>query len=305
MAIGKMKEVPLRELWRHEQYDFSEWLSQEENITELSEVIGLTLTDIETEKSVGSFRCDILCKDEMTNKVVLIENQLEATNHDHLGKIITYGAALNASVIVWVVKTARPEHRSAIEWLNSHTDGEISFFLIEVHAYRIGNSDATPMFKIIEEPNNFVLGVKAVEKAQNETMAQRLQFWTMFNEVVAAHNNPFNQRKATTDHWYDVAIGTSLCHITIELVNKENCIRVSIYITNSKGLYDVFYLQKFNIESEIGYELEWRRNDSAKASMISTYIRGLNFADHSNYKELMEQTIQKVIEFRKVFKKYL
>ena len=306
MSIGRLKEVKLRELWKHEQYDFSSWLAQEENIEELNKVLKLSLTDLETEKSVGSFRCDILAKDEITGKTVLIENQLEPTNHDHLGKIITYGAALDATVIVWIVETAREEHRQAIEWLNNHTDGDISFFLIEVHAYKIGDSDPAPMFSIIEQPNDFVNIVRNSEKkGLNKSQTERLEFWTQFNDLLESKGCPFNKRKATTDHWYDVAIGNSNCYIAIHLVNKENRIRTCMYIPNSKELFDSFYEHKNEIENELGYSLEWNRMDDSKTSMISKYIDGLNFDDHSNYKHLMNETINTIVALRKIFKKYL
>lgn len=306
MAIGKLKEVYLRELWKHEQYGFSNWLAQEQNIEELNKLLGLSLIDIETEKAVGSFRCDLLCKDEMTGKVVLIENQLEPTNHDHLGKIITYGSALDAAVIVWIVERARPEHRSAVEWLNSHLDGEVSFFLIEVHAYKIGDSDPAPMFNIIEQPNDFVTGVKAAEKSgMNESQAQRIEFWNQFNEVLEIRGRPFNKRKATTDHWYDVSIGTSTCHLSIHLVNKENKIRICVYMPDNKNQFDKFYSMKNEIERIIGYELDWNRMENSKAAMISTDISGLNFKDHSNYDQLINESIDKIISFRSIFKKHI
>lgn len=306
MAIGKLKEIKLRELWKHEQYDFSSWLSQEQNIEELNKVLGLSLIDIETEKPVGSFRCDLFAKDEITGRVVLIENQLEPTNHDHLGKIITYGSALNAAVIVWIVEEARAEHRSAIEWLNNHLDGDVAFFLIEVHAYKIGDSDPAPMFKVIEQPNDFVDSVKAVEKSgMNRTESQRVEFWNQFNEVLESRGCPFNKRKATTAHWYDVSVGSSQCHLSINLVNKENRIRICMYISDSKEKYDYFYENKNNIEETLGYELEWRRIDNSKASEISTYIDKLDFDNHSNYSELMNEIINKILEFRKAFKPFI
>ena len=160
MKLGKLQEIDIKKVWQHEQYDFSKWLASEENIQELGDTLNLSLTDVETEKFVGNYRCDILCKDEITGKVVLIENQLESTNHDHLGKIITYASGLDASVVVWIVSSARQEHASAIEWLNKHTDDDLTFFLVEVHAYKIGDSDPAPQFKIIEQPNDFVKSVK-------------------------------------------------------------------------------------------------------------------------------------------------
>ena len=167
MELGKLEEVDIRKIWAHEQYDFSNWLAEDDNIMQLGNILSLSLTDVEKEKFVGGYRCDIICKDEITGKNVLIENQLEPTNHDHLGKIITYASGLDASVVVWIVSSARQEHASAIEWLNKHTDDELSFFLIEVHAYTIGDSDPAPMFKIIEQPNDFAKSVKAISKIKN------------------------------------------------------------------------------------------------------------------------------------------
>ncbi len=153
LELGRLEEVNVRELWIHEQCDFSNWLAKEENIELLNEVLGLTLVDIEKEVFVGAYRCELVAKDETSGQNVIIENQLEASNHDHLGKIVTYASGLDANVIVWIVKEAREEHRSAIEWLNNNTNKNINFFLIEIHAYKIGNSLYAPKFEIVEKAN--------------------------------------------------------------------------------------------------------------------------------------------------------
>jgi hypothetical protein len=128
VKFGKLTEVNVRELWEHEQYHFSNWLAKEENIEMLNDILGLTLVDINKEVYVGSYRCDLVAVDETTGIKVIIENQLESSNHDHLGKIITYASGLDAKVVVWIVTNAREEHRSAIEWLNNNIDKEINFF---------------------------------------------------------------------------------------------------------------------------------------------------------------------------------
>ena len=307
MKLGKLEEVDIRKVWPHEQYDFSKWLATEENIKELGDALNLSLTDVETEKFVGNYRCDILCKDEITGKMVLIENQLEPTNHDHLGKIITYASGLDAAVVVWIVASARDEHASAIEWLNKHTDDEISFFLMEVHAYKIGDSDPAPQFKIIEQPNDFVKIVKAVSKNSdmNESQKNRLEFWTQFNEVVDSKGKPFNKRKATTDHWYNVAIGSSDASISIDLVNKEHKIRASLWINDNKDIFDALFQRKDEIETALGFGLEWNRLDNKKASYICTYIKGLDFKKQDNYPMLMEQIVDLVLKMRNVFPKFM
>lgn len=307
MKLGKLEEVDIRKVWAHEQYDFSKWLATEENIKELGDALNLSLTDVETEKFVGNYRCDILCKDELTGKLVLIENQLEPTNHDHLGKIITYASGLDAAVVVWIVASARDEHASAIEWLNKHTDDEISFFLMEMHAYKIGDSDPAPQFKIIEQPNDFAKSVKSAAKNTeiNESQRQRLEFWTQFNEILEQRGKPFNKRKASTDHWYSVAIGSSKAHIDISLVNKDHKIRVELWIVDDKALFENLHKQKSEIEKELGVELAWHNPENKKASTIGTYIKGLDYKHKDNYPELMNNVIDLVMKMRNVFPKYI
>jgi len=302
--LGKLEKVNLREIWSNEEYDFSVWLSKEEN---LNDILGLTLVDISKETYVGSYRCDLFARDEATGTKVIIENQLEISNHDHLGKIITYASGLDAKVVVWIVTKAREEHRSAIEWLNNNTNSNVNFFLIEIHAYKIGNSDKAPMFKVVEQPNDFIKNNKSSnnEESMNKSQSQRIEFWSQFNDVVIERGKPFNTRKPTTDHWYNIAIGTSEAHIDITLVNKDSLIGVELYITNNKELFDKLYEKKEDIESDLGFKLEWRRLDNSKASRIVYRIKGLNFDDHSNYNELMNKTIDLAVLMRDTFKKYI
>ena len=308
MGIGKLSEVDVRELWKHEQYDFSKWLAKPENIEYMNEILGLTLIDINREVYVGPYRCDIVAKDETSGITVIIENQLEATNHEHLGKIITYASGLDAKVMVWIVKEAKEEHRAAIEWLNNNTGSEVNLFLLEIHAYKIGESDPAPKFEIIEKPNDFVK--RGNNKATNngemdKSQSERLTFWEQFNQVLINRGKPFNVRKATTDHWYDVAVGSSDAHIAIDLVNKDGMIVVEMYVSDNKELFDKLYDKKDAIENALGSELEWARLDGKKASRIKYSIPGLNFDDHSNYDNLMNQTIDFAVKMRDVFKKYI
>ena len=308
MAIGKMEEVDVRELWRHEQYDFSKWLSKEDNIEYLNDILGLTLVSVDNEVYVGPYRCDIVAVDETSGITVIVENQLDGTNHDHLGKIITYASGLDAKVIVWIVKEAKEEHRAAIEWLNNNTISEINFFLIEIHAYKIGNSDPAPKFEVIEKPNDFVKRSKTKDPGSgelNKSQAARLYFWEEFNKVLVQRGKPFNPRKATTDHWYDVAIGSSEAHIAINLVNKEGNIVVELYISDNKALFDKLQEQQETIEEQLGFELVWDRLDNKKASRIKYQIEGLDFEKQNNYGKLMNETIDTAVKMRDIFRQYL
>lgn len=307
VKIGKLTEVDVRDLWKHEQYDFSNWLAKEENIKLLDDEIGLTLMDINKEVYIGSYRCDLVAKDETTGQIVIIENQLEATNHDHLGKIITYAAGLDAKTIIWIVKEAREEHKAAIEWLNNNSSEEIGFFLIELHAYKINDSLPAPMFKVVEKPNNFTKTSKQnySDKELNRSQNERLMFWEEFNTVIVAKGKPFSVRKPTTDHWYDVAIGTSEAHLAINLVNKENKIVLELYILDNKNLFDHIYEDKEKIENTLQMSFSWERLDGKKASRIKHDVLGLDFSDHSNYPQSMDECIEKILKMRDVFKKYV
>lgn len=307
MEIIKPEEVRIRELWAHEQYGFSNWLAKKENIVILNEILGLTLTDIKKEVYVGSYRCDLVAKDESSNTKVIIENQLDPSNHEHLGKIITYASGLDAQVVVWIVKQAKEEHRSAIEWLNNKTDSGINFFLIELHAFTIDKEKAFPILKVVEAPNDFKKNNKINGNSSELTKSQseRLNFWNRFNEILAERDKPFNIRKATTDHWYHIAIGTTAAHISITLVNKENKIGVELTIHDNKELYDNLLQQKDEIENQLGFRLKWKKLDNNKASRIIYYIDGLNFNNNSNYDLLINEAIDKSIALRNVFEKYL
>ncbi len=245
--------------------------------------------------------------DETTSDKVIIENQLEQSNHDHLGKIITYASGLDAKVVVWIVKEAREEHRSAIEWLNNNTSEKLNFFLIEIHAYQIGDSLCAPKFEIVEKPNGFIKNAKSQSGSgdYNKSQGERIEFWTRFNEVLVERGKPFNVRKPTTDHWYDIAIGTSDAHVSLTLVNKDGCVGVELYISDNKDLFDKLFAQKDEIEEKLGLQSDWQRLDGKKASRILYRMPGLNFDDHSNYDQLMNEMIDKAVLFAKVFKTYI
>lgn len=307
MQIGRLTKVNIKELWRHEQYDFSNWLSKEENIELLNDILGLTLIDVKKEVNVGAYRCDIVAKDETSDTVIVIENQLEASDHDHLGKIITYASGLSADFIVWIVKEARSEHRSAIEWLNNNTNKNINFFLIELHAYKIGNSIPAPKFEVIEMPNNFIKNtkLKTNDDVLSKSESSRLEFWTRFNEVLEERNKPFNPRKPSTDHWYSIALGTSKAHMNILLVSKDNYIGLDIQVNDDKELFDKLFFKKDIIENEIGLNFDWQRLDNKKASRIIYKINSLNFDDKSNYNDLINTVIDRVLQIKPIFSKYL
>ena len=312
MCIGKLESVDVRKLWVHEQYDFSAWLAKEANLSILGETLGISFTDVETEKFVGSYRCDIVAKDDNNqDKIVIIENQLERSDHDHLGKIITYASGLDASTIIWIVTNARTEHKSAIEWLNNNTISNITFFLIELKAYRIGDSLPAPKFEIAEMPNDFVknANTKSGDKILNRSKAARYDFWTRLIEYssnsVESMLSILKNRKANTDDWMSVSIGTSKAHLEIKLSDKDHCIRIVLYISDDKELYYLLENMKEDIEKDAEHPLIWRNFDSLKKSEIIFEIPGLNFDDDSNYDDLMRDTLENIVRLKDIYIKYL
>ena len=150
-TLGRLQKVELREAWTTESGDFTPWLAKEENLSLLGETIGIELELESQEKDVGPFRADILCKDTATDNWVLIENQLERTDHTHLGQLLTYAAGLNAVTIVWIAERFTAEHRAALDWLNEKTDEKINFFGLEIELWQIGDSPIAPKFNIISQ----------------------------------------------------------------------------------------------------------------------------------------------------------
>ncbi len=177
--LGKLEKVDLRQIWQTEGQDFTPWLAREENLEMLGEVIGMELELEAQEKDVGPFRADILCKNTEDGSLVLIENQIERTDHKHLGQLLTYAAGLQSVTIVWVAAKFTEEHRAALDWLNEITDKKFRFFGLEVELWKIGNSAAAPKFNVISKPNNWSKTVSdAAKEIENQTTSEtkKLQY---------------------------------------------------------------------------------------------------------------------------------
>ena len=184
--LSKLNKVELRDVWGHEAIDFTNWLAQKENLDALSEEIGVDIKLIKTEANVGKFSVDILAEEEASGRKIIIENQLEDTNHDHLGKIVTYASGYDAEIIIWIVKGVRDEHQKAIDWLNEHTDENISFFLIKIELWQIEGSNPAPKFEIMVSPNEWAKAIKTSPSngELTDTKLQQLEFWNKFKNYI-------------------------------------------------------------------------------------------------------------------------
>ena len=306
VELSKLEKVDLREVWRHEDLDFTNWLAKPENLESLSDEIGIDISLIQTEASVGNFNVDILAEEENTGRKIIIENQLEQTNHDHLGKIITYASGLDAEIIVWIVKSVRDEHKQAIDWLNEHTDQKINIFAIQMEVWRIGDSPYAPKFQIIAKPNDWA---KAVKKASNQselsdTKLLQLEFWTKFKEYVQENNGKIKLRKAYPQHWYDISFGFSNAHISLTINSQSSQMACEIYIPDSKELFACLELKKERIEAELSEKLIWEELPKKKASRIKLVSKG-ELSKQEEWEGYYSWMLKKVNCFQEVFGKYI
>lgn len=275
MKLGKLEKVKdLRSVWKHEANDFTKWLAEEENLATLGDELGIDIELRATEAKTGSFSTDILAVEANTNNKIIIENQLEQTNHDHLGKIITYASGHDAKTIIWIVKNTREEHRQAIDWLNEHTDEDINIFLCRIELWKIGDSDIAPKFQIVSSPNNWTKTIKRSIDNDNlsDTKMLQYQYWTKISEEIDDNYPTFNSRKPRPQNWYNLAIGSSLAKIGLSINTQKNEIRSYLFIEDNKDLFDYFHSERDEIESIIKEQLIWRRLDNKKSSYIEVSL---------------------------------
>ena len=303
--LGTLKKITdLRSIWPHEALNFTPWVA--ENVDLLADAVGLDITVDETESSIGDFNVDIYASETGTDRKIIIENQLEDTDHDHLGKLITYASGKGADVVIWVVKHAREEHKAAVEWLNNHTDDKIGFFLCEIKLFQIGDSQIAPAFTVVERPNDWTKEIRKTASA-NSTQQQRLEYWQAFNDYAftdANFSRIFNKRKPTTDHWMDFSIGSSACHIAVSQIQKRKAVDVELYINDDKELFKSLFAHKDEIEKNMEMELEWKELPERKASRI-LIEKTVDLDDRATWPEQFEYIMDTCIKMKRAFKRYL
>ena len=299
--IGKLMKVDLREIWQNEEYDFSSWLAKEENLVQLSDEIGVPIRLLEKEAGVGKYSLDILAEEEGTGRKIVIENQLEKTDHDHLGKIITYAAGHDASIVIWVFKDITEEHRSAIDWLNENTGEDLLFFAIRIEAWRINDSDPAPKFQVICKPNEWAKVVKHSSESKDlgETDLKKLDFWTKLKSYAADKKLPLFRQTPAPQHWYNISIGSAEAHISLTINTREDRLGCELYITDNKPLFNFLKDQQATIEQQLGAKLEWI--EAKKASRAVQRKENADIDDDAGVTVLFDWLIERTTAFEKVF----
>ena len=304
--LGQLERVDLRSIWKLEP-DFSKWLSEQENLDKLGDAIGVEMLPEETEAPVGSFSADILAQEDGGDRKIIIENQYGCTNHDHLGKIITYASGRSAQILVWIVEDARDEHRAAIQWLNENMCEGIGIFLVKLDVYRIGDSEPAPMFTILEQPNNWVKQTHSNGKLTITKQNQQV-FWQAFQDYAFEKRQDykikFNRRQSPPQHWLDLPIGSSKYHISLTVSSKSpKRVGVAIYIHKDKELFETFADNKEAIEHELGFSLDWNPLPNKQAARIIVTNK-MDFEDKKCQQSIFDWLCDKAVAFKEVFPKY-
>lgn len=305
-SLGSLKKVDVRHIWQTEAQHFTPWLAQ--NLDILAETLDMELEIEAQEKNVGPFRADILCRDTLDKSWVLIENQLERTDHLHLGQLLTYASGLKAVTIIWISTHFTEEHRSALDWLNNITDDQFKFFGLEVELWQIGDSPVAPKFNIVSKPNDWSRSVgQAARQIETGTLtdikAAQLEFWTQLAEKLK-ENSHIRPQKPMPQHWAVFRIGRSGFHMSGLHNTRDKCIGVELYINhqNAKDFYNQLYAQKNDIEAEIGHELIWKELPNKSASRIILYLRNVDPMDHSRWDEYQDWLIKYIEAFDRAFR---
>lgn len=232
MNLGRLEKVELRTIWTNEATSFTPWLAQETNLKLLGDAIGADLELESQEKGGGPFRADILCKDMGNDQWVLIENQIERTDHTHLGQLITYAAGLHAVTIVWVAARFTDEHRAALDWLNEITGEEVSFFGLEVELWRIGDSHAAPKFNVVSKPNQFVKQITTGRQVANTGNARYIDYWQAFKEYAEERSKVIRPMKPGAQYWTNISIGRTGHHLRAMASIRDRFVMADLVIYN-------------------------------------------------------------------------
>jgi hypothetical protein len=300
--LGKIESVALRSVWKNEAYDFTPWLA--ENIELLADAIGVELEVEDIEVTVGPFSADILAKDVATGHYVVIENQLEKTNHDHLGKCITYASVLDATAVIWIASEFTDEHKKALDWLNDHTSDEMSFYGVKLELIRIDQSIPAVNFNIHSFPNDVVK--QAAKRKDNSDLSEarmtQLKFWEKFKESLKSKNTISRLQTPRPQYWFDISLGKSGIHLSDTFNTSENVIGVRVYIGNKQAekWYPFLEEHRVTIESQIGEVLNWNPNPDNRDKVI-TLTKSFDLSDPTQWSEPIAWLTQKTVDFHRVF----
>ena len=303
--LGRLKKVDLREFFKDEARDFTPWLAEENNLELLGDTLGLDIELEDTEVRIGKFSADIVGLDRSSNRTIIIENQLEKTNHDHLGKIITYGGGKDAGIVIWICKKIQQEHRKGLDYLNDISTEDYSFFGIEMELWKIGESEPAPKFNIVVSPNEWSKSVRASTSSTRtltDTKILQKEFWTGMMDYFNEKETFLSLRTPRPQHWHTFAIGKPHTRISNTINTQKNRLGCEIYVGGKepKKRFHKLYEDKDNIERELGKELDWMELPEKKDCRIVIFTDG-DIKDRDNWDKCFEWFLEMSETFHKVF----
>jgi hypothetical protein len=302
--IGKIEKVHLREIWEHEAHNFTEWL--ENNLDIFKDVIDFKIINPKREHGTENFRVDLVAEDESGNKVV-IENQLEKSNHDHLGKVITYLASVDATKAIWIVSEPRQEHIKAVSWLNE--SGLASFYLLKIEGIKIGDSNPAPLLTLIVGPSETSLEAGETKKNYTERNIELKDFWKYLLNKAKAQNTVHSNISPRMYHWLGTSSGISGINYNYTIGQHEG--KIEVYIDRGKDgeinlkIFESLFSHKDQIEKSFGGPLVWEEMPGKRACRIAQYFENGGFKDVDKWEEITEEMIKGMTKMIKVFDPYL
>jgi hypothetical protein len=300
--LGRLERVDLRGFWVDEARDFTPWLAKAENLELLSSAIGMELEIEGIEVPVGPYRADIVARDAPTDLRIVIENQLERTNHDHLGKAITYASGLGATAVIWIAKEMLDEHRSALDFLNENAAPNLMFFGVEMQLWRIGDSAPAPMFDIVAMPNDYTSTVRVQDDELTEAKALYLEFWTGFRDYCLESGTFLSLRKPRPQHFYNIAVGRAKFSIALTASTQYKRLGCEIYLRGSSAKHAFRELeeQRHEVESNLG-ALDWRELPQGQDSRIIRYRYDTDVSRRSEWETAFCWLKDQAEQFHRVF----
>lgn len=300
--IGEFSPVDIRSLWNDEARDFTPWLAREDNLALLSSVLGMELELEGVQVQVGPYWADIVARDTNSDALVVIENQLEKTNHDHLGKVLTYAAGLESPAIVWIAREFSEDHRRAFDFLNEKAAPDLRCFGIEIQAWRIDDSRPAPLFRLVSSPNDYLTMIKSDERRITELDSLYLEFWSAFKEYCDSRGTTLKLGKPTTKHWFRMAVGRSKFSLNLTLSAQKKRAGCEIYIRGktAKSAFGLLKERRTAIEAETG-RLEWQELPHRQDSRIAAYRQDADIADRSDWDDLFAWLKDRGELFHRVF----
>ena len=300
--LGQLKSVDLRTRWSNEAVDFTPWLAKEENISLLGEAIGLELEVERTEVPVGPYFADVLARDSNGNYVV-IENQLGKTDHDHLGKALTYAAVLMAQTVVWIAPEFTEEHQKVLDWLNDSAK-EIAFFGVQVELWSIDDSRPAVRFTVVSRPADIVRQASLSKLGElSEVRKTQLEWWTAFRNLIAERKLLTSPRAARPQYWYDVPLGRAGMHLSLTASPTDGRLGVRLYLRAANGgqrAFEQLSESREVIEKEIGLKLLWNPNTAAIDRTIGVY-QDVDLGDRTQWSGYLDWMAGMMERFRKTF----